>query len=59
MHSAKSGLISLRINAAKLKPGTHHLRATITMAPGSPTAKAVVASRVRILRRCQVAKAKH
>lgn len=59
VHSAKHGLISLRINGTKLKSGVHHLRATITMAPGSPTSKSVVASRVRILHRCKRAPAKH
>lgn len=56
VHSARKGLISLVINGARLKPGVHHLTATITMVPGSSTAKAVVASRTRIMRRCS---AKH
>jgi len=58
-HSAQKGLISLRINGAKLKPGIHHLRATIYMKPGSPTAKAVVAMRTRSVRRCSVVKTTH
>jgi hypothetical protein len=55
-HSAQKGLISIHVNAAKLKAGTHHLSASITMVPGSPTAKAVVASRTRVVRRCALAK---
>jgi hypothetical protein len=55
-HSAQKGLISIHVNAAKLKAGTHHLSASITMVPGSPTAKAVVGSRARVVRRCALAK---
>jgi type II secretory pathway pseudopilin PulG len=55
-HSAQKGLISIHVNGARLKAGTHRLTASITMVPGSPTAKAVVASRTRIVRRCRVAK---
>jgi type II secretory pathway pseudopilin PulG len=55
-HSARKGLISIRVDAAKLKAGTHHLSASITMVPGSPTAKAVVGSRTRVVRRCALAK---
>jgi hypothetical protein len=55
-HSAQKGLISIHVNGARLKSGTHRLTASITMVPGSPTAKAVVASRTRIVRRCRVAK---
>jgi hypothetical protein len=55
VHSAQKGLISIHVNGAKLKAGTHRLTATITMVPGSSTAKAVVASRARVLRRCRVA----
>ena len=51
-HSAKGGWIALSVNGAKLKAGKHRLSATITMLPGSPTAKAVVASRARTVRRC-------
>jgi Tfp pilus assembly protein PilE len=52
VHSAKSGLISVRFNGAKLKPGRHRLKASITMTPVSPTIKAVSAWRGRIVRRC-------
>jgi hypothetical protein len=55
-HSAVKGLISIHFNGAKLKAGTHRLTASITMLPGSPTAKAVVGSRARIVRRCAVVK---
>lgn len=55
-HSAKGGLISLNVNGARLKAGLHHVTATITMAAGSPTAKAVVASRARVVRRCSTGK---
>ena len=54
VHSAQKGLISIHVNGAKLKAGTHRLTATITMVPGSSTAKAVVASRARVVRRCRV-----
>jgi hypothetical protein len=59
VHSAVKGLISLRIDGSKLTPGIHHLRALITMKPGSPTAKAVVAARARLVRRCSLAKTAH
>ncbi|HXD55366.1 MAG TPA: hypothetical protein VN618_11475 [Solirubrobacteraceae bacterium] len=55
-HSAKGGLISIRVSGARLKAGAHRLTASITMVPGSPTAKAVVASRARTVRRCATAK---
>lgn len=55
-HSARGGLISIRVSGAKLKAGAHRLTASITMLPGSPTAKAVVASRARTVRRCATAK---
>ena len=54
-HSAKGGWIALSVNGAKLKAGKHRLSATITMLPGSPAAKAVVASRARTVRRCSAA----
>lgn len=55
-HSAKGGLISIRVSGARLKAGAHRLTASITMLPGSPTAKAVIASRARTVRRCATAK---
>ena len=54
VHSAQRGLISIHVNGAKLKAGTHRLTATITMVPGSSTTKAVVASRARVVHRCRV-----
>jgi hypothetical protein len=55
-HSALKGLIGLRVNGANLKAGIHRLLASITMAPSSPTAKGIVASRARIVRRCALAR---
>ncbi len=55
-HSAKGGVIALSVNGAKLKAGKHRLSATITMVSSSSTAKAVVASRARTVRRCRTAK---
>ncbi|HEX4435392.1 MAG TPA: hypothetical protein VH061_01230 [Solirubrobacteraceae bacterium] len=51
-HSTSNGLISIRINGAKLKAGVHRLLAKITMTPTSPTAKATTASRSMKIRRC-------
>jgi hypothetical protein len=53
-HSSLKGTIGLRVNGAKLKPGKHRLSATITMTPSPPTAKALIASRARTVRRCSV-----
>jgi uncharacterized repeat protein (TIGR01451 family) len=51
-HSTSSGLISIRINGAKLKAGVHRLLAKITMIQTSPTAKAATASPSMKIRRC-------
>jgi uncharacterized repeat protein (TIGR01451 family) len=51
-HSTSNGLISIRINGAKLKAGLHSLLAKITMTQSSPTAKAATASRSMKIRRC-------
>jgi hypothetical protein len=51
-HSTSNGLISIRINGAKLKAGIHSLMAKITMTQTSPTAKAATASRSMKIRRC-------
>jgi hypothetical protein len=54
-HSTSNGLISIRINGAKLKAGIHSLMAKITMTQTSPTAKAATASRSMKIRRCATA----
>jgi hypothetical protein len=51
-HSAKNGLISVRVNGTRLKAGRHRLKASITMTPVSSTVKAISAWRGRIVRRC-------
>jgi hypothetical protein len=51
-HSTSNGLISIRINGAKLKAGVHRLLAKITMTQTSPTAKTATASRSMTIRRC-------
>jgi hypothetical protein len=56
VHSQVKGLISIHVNGALLKAGSHRLLAKITMASGSTTTKAVTASRSRTVRRCRTAK---
>jgi hypothetical protein len=54
-HSTSNGLISIRINGAKLKAGLHRLLAKITMIQTSPSAKAATASPSMKIRRCATA----
>ena len=53
--NARKGLLSVYINAAKLKVGPHRVRATITMKPASAGAKAAQASRSLTVVRCRSA----
>ncbi len=55
-HSAAKGAISLTVDGSSLKAGLHHLLAKITMVPGS---KVLLASRARLVRRCQAVAATH
>ena len=50
--NARAGLLSLKIDARRLKAGTHKLIARITMSPVSATAKAAKASRSLRIVRC-------
>ncbi|MGO9487933.1 MAG: hypothetical protein ACLQBB_02755 [Solirubrobacteraceae bacterium] len=53
--NASKGLLSVRINGAKLKVGSHKVLARITMTRTSPTAKAAQASRTLKIVRCHPA----
>jgi hypothetical protein len=53
--NAHKGMLSMRINPAKLKVGAHHLLARITMKQSSPSAKAARASRQLTVIRCKSA----
>ena len=53
--NAHKGLLSIRINPAKLKVGAHHLLAKITMKQSSASVKAARASRQLTVIRCKPA----
>jgi hypothetical protein len=53
--NAHKGMLSIRINPAKLKVGAHHLLARITMKQSSPAAKAARAARQLTVIRCKSA----
>jgi hypothetical protein len=52
-HSAHGGLLSITVNASKLRPGAHRLQAKITMMKATVAAKAVQTSRAITIVRCR------
>ena len=53
--AARKGVISISINASKLKVGAHHVKAAITMKPTAAGAKATKANRSLTVVRCRSA----
>lgn len=54
-HSARKGSLTITIDPSKLSVGAHRVRARITMLKAPGAAKAVTASRSRIILRCRAA----
>lgn len=53
--SAHKGMLSIKVDGAKLKVGVHRLMAKVTMKQSSPTAKAAKATRSLMFVRCKSA----